>query len=118
MSLLGFAFILGSYLGNKSIDVVDKNTQKSHDAEVPCVVYFFAQNATTFSAKISVQKTSDRKLFQQSHDKFIQKYHQLRNYQLLKCEAENLKEPIILTFHFWEFRNCFYSLSDDVPLIS
>ena len=117
-SLLGFAFILGSYFEKSSIDIVDKSAQKSHEAEVPGIVCFFAQNATTFSAKISMQKTSDRKFFQQSHAKFIQKYHQLRNYQLLKCEAENFKEPLILTLHFLGFRNCFYSLSDDVPLIS
>ena len=117
-ALLGFAFILDSYLKKESVEITGKNTKKGNDTEVPGVIYFFAQSTTTFNAKISLQKTSDRKFFQQSHDKFIQKYHQLRNYRLLKCEAENLKEPLILTLHFLRFRNYFYSFSDDVPLIS
>ena len=117
-ALLGFAFILDNYLEKESVEIAGKSAQKGHDAEVPGVVYFFAQGNTTLSAKISMQKTSVRKFFQQSHDKYIQKYHQLRDYQMLKCEAENSKDPLTLITHFLRFRNCFYSLSDDVPLIS
>lgn len=115
--LLCFAFVLDNYLEKESVEITGKNTQKNRDTEEPCAVYFFVQSTTTSGAKILAQKTSMRKFLQKSHDKFIQKYHQLRNYQLLKCEAENLKEPLILTFHSMGFRNYLHGLSDDVPLI-
>ena len=116
-ALLGFAFILDNRWEKESVEIADNNTQKNHDTEEPGIVYFFVQCNTTFSAKVLTQ-ISVRKLFQQSHDKFIQKYHQLRNYQLLKCEAKNLKKPCILILYFLEFKNGSGNLSDEIPLIS
>lgn len=114
-AFLGFTFILDSYLERESVEIIGGNTQKSHTKE-PGIVCFF-QSTTTFSAKIVTQKISARKFLQHSHNKLIQKYHQLRNYQLLKCKAENFKKPVILTYHFLGLRNYFRSSSDDVSFI-
>jgi hypothetical protein len=110
---LGFTFILDNYLEKKgSIEIVG-NTQKSHAGE-PRIVCFF-QSTITFSTKVVMQKISIRKFVRQLHNKLIQKYHQLKNYQLLKCEVENFNKPVILTSHFLGLRNYFHSSSDDVP---
>jgi hypothetical protein len=116
-ALIGFAFILDNYLEKNPVEITGNIAQKGQNTEEHFSVYIVSQ-ITSYSAKISAQKIPDRKYFQQSHDKLIQKFHQLRNYQLLKSDAENLKEPLLLTFHFLVFRNYFYSSPDDVPLIS
>ena len=117
-ALLGFAFVIDNRWEKESLEITDNNTQKSNDTEESGIVYFFVQCNTTFSAKVLTHKTSVRKFFQQSHDKFIQKYHQLRNYRLLKCEVKNFKKPFILILNFLEFKNGSGNLSDEIPLIS
>jgi len=115
-ALIGVAFVLDGYFKNNPVKIAEENSQQGHNAEQPGV-YFFAQS-TTINVKTTVQNTPDRKFFQQSHDKLLQKYHQLRNYQVLKTDAREEKEPLRLSHHFLVFRSYFYSFPDDVPLLS
>lgn len=73
---------------------------------------------TNFDLKTQVHKTVVRKLQVRSHDKFIQKYYQLRNYQVLKAEVQTQTTPLINTYHYLVFKNYFYSVPDDIPLNS
>lgn len=115
----GLASILDVYLEKHPVQLckMEENSEKP-DGEQG-VIYMVSPGANSLSAKTSVQKTPDRKLFQQSHDKFLQNYHQLRNYQVLKADAKNQKILSVSTCHFIVFRDysCFFP-DDDDPLIS
>jgi len=74
--------------------------------------------ATNFDLKTPVQKSVVRKLQLKSHDKYIQKYYQLRNYQVLKAEVQTQTTSLINTYHYLAFKNYFYSIPDDIPLNS
>lgn len=66
-----------------------------------------------FGSKISTQKSLVRKHFMSTQDKFVQKYHQHRNYQVLKAEVQTQTAPMILSYHYLAFRKTFFSMPDD-----
>lgn len=116
-AVLGFASLLDTYFEKNPVQIDQPVSKSNHSAEEHGTIYLFTQ-ANTFSAKTSVQKAPSRKLFEQSHDKFLQKYHQLRNYQVLKADAQTHKVPLFLSYHYLVFRNYFYTVPDDEPLLS
>lgn len=115
----GLASILDIYLEKNPVRLCEMEDNSDKPEEEHGVIYLVTQGSTSLNAKTSVQKTPDRKLYQQLHDKFLQNYHQLRNYQVLKAEAKNQKILSVSTCHFIVFRDysCFFP-DDDVPLIS
>ena len=115
--LTGFAFLLDNYFEKNPVEFneIEANSGQTSD-EFASICLF--NPANIFSAKISAQKTSDRKLLKRSHDKFLQKYHQLRNYQVLKSDAKTEMVPLVLSYHHIVFRSYFFSLPDDEPHIS
>lgn len=74
--------------------------------------------STNLDLRTQVQKTVVRKFQLKSHDKYIQKYYQLRNYQVLRAEVQNQTAPLINSYHYLAFKNYFYSVPDDVPINS
>ena len=80
-------------------------------------VYLINQT-TTFAVKSTIQFASDKKLQIRSQDKLIQKFHQLRNYQVLKAEVQAQTTPLISTYHYLAFKNYHFSDPDDDPLRS
>lgn len=79
-------------------------------------VYLINQ-VNTIAIKSSVQSASDRKINVKSHDRLIQKYHQLRNYQVFKAEVRTQTSPLINTYHYLAFKNYYFSDPDgDDPL--
>jgi hypothetical protein len=116
-AIVGFTSLLDNYLEKNPVQIDKMDTGSNHSANEHGTIYLFTQ-ATTFNAKTSVQKTPSRKLFEQSHDKFLQKYHQLRNYQVLKADAKTHKNPLFLSYHYLVFRNNYYTVPDDEPLLS
>ena len=117
-TVLGFASLLDTYLEKNPVQIDQPDTKSNHSAEEHGTIYLFTQATYSFNAKTSVQKTPSRKLFEQSHDKFLQKYHQRRDYQVLKADALTHKVPLFLSYHYLVFRNYFYTVPDDVPLVS
>ncbi len=79
---------------------------------------YFVNQTNTISAKTTSQKNTGRKLQLKSHDKFIQKYHQLRNYQVFKAEVQPQTTPLISSYHYLAFKNYFFSDPDDEAQIS
>ena len=117
-AVIGFASLLDNYLEKNPVQIKQLDTGSNHSASEHGTIYLFTQANYTFNAKPSIQKTPSRQLFEQSHDKFLQKYHQLRNYQVLKADAKTHKIPLFLSYHYLVFRNYFYSVPDDEPLLS
>ncbi|MEZ5106541.1 MAG: hypothetical protein R2757_18715 [Draconibacterium sp.] len=75
-------------------------------------VYLISQT-NSIAVKSNVQAASDKKLQVKSHDKLIQKFHQLRNYQVLKAEVQTQTTPLINTYHYLAFKNYYFSDPDD-----
>lgn len=117
-TVIGFASLLDNYLEKHSLQINEIDTGSNHSANEPGTIYLFTQASYTVNAKTSIQKAPSRKLFEQSHDKFLQKYHQLRNYQVLKADEKTRKAPLFLSYHYLVFRNYFYTVPDDEPLLS
>jgi len=117
-ALVVVASLLDNYLENNSVQITQDQTNSNHSASEHGTIYLFSQANYTFNAKPSVQKAPLRKLFEQSHDKFLQKYHQLRNFQVLKADAKTHKIPLFLSYHYLMFRNYYYTVPDDDPLLS
>ena len=117
-AVIGVASLLDNYLGKNPVHITQEDSGSNHSANEHGTIYLFTQANYTFNAKPSIQKTPSRKLFEQSHDKFLQKYHQLRNYQVLKADGKTHKISLFLSYHYLVFRNYFYTVPEDDPLLS
>jgi len=117
MALTGIAFLFDQYFENHPGSLRELQTQSEESAADHGTIYLFAQS-NSLSAKTSAQKTSERKLFCQMYNKFIQKCHQLRNHQGLKTEPEKIKQPLFLSYHQFIFRHYYFTHPDDDPLNS
>lgn len=94
----------------KSIQAESKNhsTEASGD-------YILSQSNST-GVETVVQKSSARKLQVQSHDKFLRKYHQIRNCQILKAEAVLQTTPLIQSYHYLVFQRYLFSQPEIDPM--
>ena len=117
IALTGIAFLFDEYFENHPGTLNELQTQNDESTGDHGTIYLFTQS-NSLSAKTSAQKTSDRKLFGQLHNKFIQKCHQLHNHQVLKTEPEVLKQPLFLSYHHLIFRHYYFNHPDGDPLIS
>ena len=97
------------------IKEVESDTNNDASKEFGTIYLFTQTNAA--GAKTSLQKTPERNFSLKSHDKLLQKYHQLRNYQVLKKEARIVKVPLFLSCNYLLFRVYYYSDPDD-PLLA
>jgi hypothetical protein len=105
------------YFEKDSFAVNQTETNQEDNKNTPANIYFFAQS-NPLNAKSSSQKIQTRKIQFDSNKKFIQKYHQLRNYQVLKAEDETGTAPIISLYSFLVFQQHFFTNPDDDSLIS
>ncbi|MEE4287408.1 MAG: hypothetical protein V2I31_14745 [Mariniphaga sp.] len=116
-AITGIAFLFDEYFENHPGTLNELQTQNEASTGDHGTIYLFTQSIN-LGAKTSAQKTSDRKLFQILHNKFVQKCHQLRNHQVLKTEPEVLKQPLFLSYHHLIFRHYYFTHPDNDPLIS
>ena len=115
-ALIGMAVFFDHYFEKNPVKLDQFSNKTGQAATEHGAIYLFSQNSST-TLKTSVQKTPDRKIFQQSHNKLLQKYHHLKSYQVVKREAKIQKPLFILTCHFLLFRNYHFTIpGDDVPL--
>lgn len=117
IAVIGVATILDVYFEKNPESVEDIHAESANNSGERSKMYFVYQT-NTFNAKTSVQKNLERKLQVKSQDKLVQKYHQLRNYQVLKAEVQSQTTPLILSYHYLVFKNYFFTVPDDDPLIS
>ncbi len=108
-AIIGVAFLFDSYLDKNPAELdtiqAESGEQQSHE---PGDVYLIAQSST-ITLKTAGEKSFQRKLQVHLHDKFLQKYHQIRNYQILKAEHSTQTAPIIQSYHYLVFQNYFYT---------
>jgi hypothetical protein len=117
VAVIGVATIFDIYFENNPETLKEIQAETTDNTAGQSKLYFVSQ--TNFiDVKTSLQKDTGRKLQVKSHDKLIQKYHQLRNFQVLKAEVETQTMPLILSYHYLIFRNYFFTVPDDEPLIS
>lgn len=117
IAIIGVASLFDLYFESNPDKLEDIQTESATNTNGQAKMYFVAQINTT-NIKTSIQKNIGRKLLVKSQDKFIQKYHQLRSYQVLKAEVQTQTTPLILSYHYLVFKNYFYTVPDDEPLIS
>lgn len=117
MAVIGLASLFDIYFENDKVEIVEIEAGSSESEKEKDSILLISQS-TNFGAKTSENKTWVRKLQVKSHDKFIQKYYQIRNYQVLKAEVQTQTTPLINSYHYLAFKNYFYSIPDDVPLNS
>lgn len=117
LAVIGVASMFDVYFENNPDKLEEMQSESADNTGEQGKMYFVSQT-NTISAKTSTQKDAGRKLLIKSHDKFIQKYHQQRNYQVLKAEVQTQSTPLILSYHYLVFKNYFFTSPDDEPLIS
>jgi hypothetical protein len=116
-AVIGIAALFDFYFDNSQVDVNEIETGSPENEKEQGSILLINQTINS-GAKASASKTIVRKPQIKSHDKFIQKYYQLRNYQVLKAEVQTQTAPLINAYHYLAFKNYFYSLPDDIPLNS
>lgn len=117
IAVIGVATLFDVYFENNPETLKEMQAESATDTNKQSMLYIVSQT-NAIGAKTSTQKNTGRKLQVKSHDKFIQKYHQLRNFQVLKAEVETQTTPLILSYHYLVFKNYFFTVPDDEPLIS
>ena len=117
VAVIGVASLFDIYFNDTKIKPGETETGSAKEERKQEKIVLISQS-TNLDFKTQVQKTVVRKFQLKSHDKYIQKYYQLRNYQVLKAEVQNQTAPLINSYHYLAFKNYFYSVPDDIPLIS
>lgn len=117
LAVIGVATLFDVYFENNLEALEEFQTESTDNSGEQGGMYFVSQ-VITIDAKTSTQKNTNRKLQVKSHDRYLQKYHQLRNNQVLKAEVQPQTTPLILSYHYLVFKNHFFTDPDDEPLIS
>ena len=117
VAVIGMASLFDIYFDESKVKPEETETSQTNDEKKQEKIVLISQSAN-FDLKTQVQKTIVRKLQVKLHDKLLQKFYQLRNYQVLKAEVQTQTTPIINTYHYLAFKNYFFSVPDDIPLIS
>jgi len=117
VAVIGMASFFDMYFVGSHVKLEETGTGSANEDKKQESILLISQTIN-LDLKTPVQKTVERKSQLKSHDKFIQKYYQLRNYQVLKAEVQTQTTPLINTYHYLAFKNYFFSIPDDVPLIS
>ncbi|MBN1821226.1 MAG: hypothetical protein JW833_10940 [Prolixibacteraceae bacterium] len=111
--LIGAAVILDNYLDDHPVKLSqNENNDQSGNTQESLFIF---NPSIVVNAKQIIQKAPFRFLQTEMHDKFLCKYHQLRNFHVLKAETLNQKIPLFLSYHYLIFRNYYSSLPDDEP---
>jgi hypothetical protein len=117
VAVIGLATLFDHYFDKNTAEAKEIENSASKENQDQKSLIFISQSSNIV-VKTTVEKTISRKLQLKSQDKFIQKYYQLRNYQVLKAEVQTQTTPLISTYHYLAFKNYFYSVPDDIPLNS
>ncbi len=115
VAVIGMATLFDIYFEDNQVEIVEIEANSTKDEKANDTIHLINQS-TDFGVKTSVQKTLSRKFQVKSQDKYIQKYYQIRNYQVLKTEVQAQTAPLINSYHYLAFKNYFYSIPDVPPL--
>ncbi len=117
VAVIGIATILDIYLKEGKVKITGFESSSHEDSKDQRTVQIISQSSD-LGVKSFTQKNVVRKVNLKLHDKYLQKYYQLRKNQVLKAEVQIQTAPIINAYHYLAFKNFFFSVPDDIPLIS
>ena len=110
------ATIVDFYFDEDALEIADTEADSEQTTDERATVYLFSQ-AGNATVKTSVQKSQNRKIFGE-HDKFLQRYHESKNFEKLKTKEKKPKTPLFLAYHFLLFRNYYFTVPDEEPSLS
>ncbi len=116
-AVIAAAAVFDIYFENRGVQVAGIENGTGDNENEKGAIQLFSQNID-FGVKIQVFKTVQRKIQLKVHDKFLQLFHQLRNYQVLKAEVQTQTAPQILSFDYLSFQNYTYFSPDDLPSVA
>ncbi len=118
LAVIGLAHLIDSYFDKNPVHLDETETSSNNQHNEPNTVYLVNQ-INVLNVKVELQKPSVRNLQPKLYDRLIQKYHQVRNYQVLKAETDPKTSPLISAYHYLAFKNYFFTdPDDDNPRIS
>lgn len=117
MAVIGLATLFDVYFDKSSVEITKIEAGSSEESQDQNKIILISQSSN-LGVKTFEQEISVRKIQVKSHDKFMQKFYQLRNFQVLKAEVQTQTAPLINSYHYLAFKNYFFSDPDDIPLIS
>ena len=113
-ALVGISRLVDSYFELHPGTLKELQASSEEAEKEQNVVYLFSQTSN-LSIKSPLQKSPVRKLFEQAHDKYVQKCHQLRDHLAYKAEKKVPRKPMHLTCHNLLFRHHYFTNPDDKP---
>lgn len=116
LGVIAVATALDIYFDENSVEFESAENETKKTADEPGKIYLFSQSNTS-AAKTSVQKNQNRR-FCEKHTRFLQRYHESKNFRILKSELKKPKTPLFLAYHYLLFRNYYFTVPDDDPHIS
>jgi len=114
-AVIAVAAVFDNYFENRGVQVTNIESSSNTTENEKGSVQLFSQTVD-FGVKIQVLKTAQRKIQLKTHDKFLQQFHQLRNYQVLKAEVQTQTAPQIFSYKYLSFLNFIFASPDDFPL--
>ena len=110
--VIGAAALLDSYLDKNPVHFKDESNTSNNQHNETNIVYLYSQFNVP-GAKVEIQKPTFKKIQPKLHDRLIQKYHQVRNHQVLKAEVETKTSPMISVYHYLAFKNYYFTNPDN-----
>lgn len=117
VAVIGMATLFDIYFDKNSVEFKEIEASSSKNNENQNSILLISQSPN-LGVKTLEQKIFVRKFQINSQDRFIQKYYQLRNYQVLKAEVQKQTAPLINSYHYLAYKNYFFTDPDDDPIAS
>ncbi|WP_321348446.1 hypothetical protein [uncultured Draconibacterium sp.] len=112
LAVISAALILDNYFGNNPEEVEKIQAESQEQSNEQGAVYLITQTAPN-TIKTLEDRVTARNSKLQLHDKFLQNYHSIRNYQVLKAEVVMQTTPLISSYHYLVFQNHVFTPDED-----
>ncbi len=112
VAVIATATALDIYFNKNNVEFAEIETESTENTKEQNSILLISQTTNT-GVKTLEQKYSSRKFQIKSHDKFVRKNYQLRNFQILKAEVQTQTTPLINSYHYLAFKNFFFTDPDD-----
>lgn len=116
--VVGAAIILDTYFEKHPVEFKKLEAEKDATDNSDTMICFY-NPFNSISAKILLQKIPFRILYEQSHNRLVQKFHQMHDSQILKSGYKKIVNSSILSFLQLIASHNYYSFSkEDPPVFS
>ena len=116
--IVGVTVILDIYFEKHPVEFEELEADAGQNDNSANLICFYYPSGSV-SAKISLQKIPYRILYEQAHDRLVQKYHQQHDFQILKTDYKKLFNPsVFLLLHIKAGHYYFNYPKEDPSLLS